>query len=107
MYSLHDFTHTGYVFAVQSGITVFCLLVYFVRCPPILCVILLDSVTVAACDCDPVGTENKGECDMRNDLANGLIAGKCKCKTNVGGTRCETCEMGYWDFTEDGCRGER
>lgn len=56
-----------------------------------------------ACDCDPTGTQNKGECDMRDDQASGLIAGKCKCKQNVGGSRCEKCEMGYWNFNEDGC----
>ncbi|KAF6030638.1 LanB1 [Bugula neritina] len=40
---------------------------------------------------------------MRSDPFNGLVAGRCKCKTNVGGSRCETCEAGYWNFTDDGC----
>ena len=59
-----------------------------------------------ACDCEPIGTQNNGECDMRNDPVNGLVAGKCKCKQNVGGTRCERCLTGYWSLTENGCIGK-
>lgn len=61
----------------------------------------------SACDCDPKGTQNSGECDMRDDPQNGVVAGRCKCKENVGGARCERCQVGYWDLTEDGCRGNR
>ena len=42
---------------------------------------------------------------MRNDPDNGLIAGRCKCKENVAGARCQRCEAGYWDLSMDGCRG--
>lgn len=54
-----------------------------------------------------MGTENNGECDMRNDPDNGLVAGRCKCKENVGGARCERCIAGYWDLSADGCRGKK
>ena len=43
---------------------------------------------------------------MRNDPDNGLIAGRCKCKENVAGARCQRCEAGYWDLSMDGCRGK-
>ena len=43
---------------------------------------------------------------MVTDKDNGLVAGRCKCKDNVGGTRCERCDPGFWNFVADGCEGE-
>ncbi len=60
------------------------------------------------CDCDPFGSTDGGICDSRTDPANDLISGRCHCKKNVEGRRCDTCKNGFWNFTEanpDGCQG--
>ncbi|XP_025834691.1 laminin subunit beta-1-like, partial [Agrilus planipennis] len=59
------------------------------------------------CDCDPVGSTDAGACDSTTDPINGLEAGKCHCKTNVEGRRCDYCKNGFWNFTSDnpdGCQ---
>lgn len=61
----------------------------------------------AACDCDPLGSLDGGICDSITDIANGLEAGKCHCKTNAEGRRCDTCKNGFWNFDSqnpDGCQ---
>lgn len=63
----------------------------------------------SACDCDPSGSVEEGICDSRTDPANDLVSGRCHCKTNVEGRRCDTCKNGYWNFTDsnpDGCQGK-
>lgn len=52
------------------------------------------------CDCDPAGSTDDGICDSRTDYINGLESGKCHCKVNVQGRRCDQCKNGYWNFTE-------
>lgn len=59
------------------------------------------------CDCDPRGSLDDGICDSRTDLANGLESGRCHCKTNVDGRRCDKCKNGFWNFNEtnpEGCQ---
>eukprot|EP00094_Tigriopus_californicus_P009037 TCALIF_08711-PA protein Name:"Similar to LanB1 Laminin subunit beta-1 (Drosophila melanogaster)" AED:0.08 eAED:0.08 QI:0/0.86/0.81/1/0.86/0.87/16/623/1807 len=59
------------------------------------------------CDCEPDGTIDGGLCDGRTDPEEGLLAGQCHCKTNVGGERCDRCMNGFWNFTldnPDGCQ---
>ncbi|GLH10959.1 Netrin-A [Gryllus bimaculatus] len=59
------------------------------------------------CDCDPRGSLDDGICDSRTDPANGLESGRCHCKTNVDGRRCDRCKNGFWNFQEsnpDGCQ---
>ncbi|XP_046407142.1 laminin subunit beta-1 isoform X2 [Ischnura elegans] len=59
------------------------------------------------CDCDPSGSLDEGICDSRTDLINGLESGRCHCKTNVDGRRCDRCKNGFWNFSEDnpdGCQ---
>ncbi|KAE8752609.1 hypothetical protein FOCC_FOCC000731 [Frankliniella occidentalis] len=59
------------------------------------------------CDCDPRGSVDEGICDSRSDPENGLEAGKCHCKPNVDGRRCDRCKNGFWNFDEnnaDGCQ---
>lgn len=61
-----------------------------------------------ACDCDPSGSLDDGICDSKTDLANGLESGRCHCKINVEGRRCDSCKNGFWSFSEsnpDGCQG--
>ncbi|KAI8440127.1 hypothetical protein MSG28_001532 [Choristoneura fumiferana] len=59
------------------------------------------------CDCDPQGTTDQEIlCDDETDLANNKTAGRCLCKTNVDGPRCDRCRDGYWNFdpfSPDGC----
>lgn len=60
----------------------------------------------AACDCDPRGSTDDGVCDSHTDPGNGLESGRCHCKANVDGRRCDRCKEGYWNFDEksiDGC----
>lgn len=53
-----------------------------------------------ACDCDPAGSQDGAICDSRTDPANGLISGRCHCKENVDGRRCDTCKNGFWNLNE-------
>lgn len=58
------------------------------------------------CDCDPTGAVDDGLCDPVTDLATSQEAGRCHCKTNVGGPRCDACKDGYWNFdvnNPEGC----
>ncbi|EDO39502.1 predicted protein [Nematostella vectensis] len=60
-----------------------------------------------ACNCDPTGGVNGGECEAKNDPAAGLVAGRCICKRNVGGVRCDRCKAGFFNLTTDnpdGCK---
>lgn len=43
---------------------------------------------VSACDCDPEGSIDGGSCDQTN--------GRCLCKENVGGERCDQCKPGFY-----------
>lgn len=64
-------------------------------------------ISFSACDCDPDGSLDGGICDSVSDEANNLIAGRCHCKKNVEGRRCDTCINGFWNFTNenpDGCQ---
>lgn len=59
-----------------------------------------------ACNCDPAGSENGGECASHTQGE--MVAGMCLCKRYVTGQRCDTCQDGYWELNEanpEGCRG--
>ncbi|XP_038213536.1 laminin subunit beta-1 [Zerene cesonia] len=60
-----------------------------------------------SCDCDPEGTTDKEIlCDDETDFANNKTAGRCLCKANVDGARCDRCKDGYWNFdpqNPEGC----
>ncbi|KAF5294829.1 hypothetical protein FQA39_LY00313 [Lamprigera yunnana] len=57
------------------------------------------------CDCDPHGSLDGGICDSTTDSVNEFEAGKCHCKTNVVGRRCDSCKNGYWNFTSSNPHG--
>lgn len=50
----------------------------------------------SACSCDPTGSVSK-ICDT--------LGGKCQCKPNVVGRRCDRCAPGTYGFDPEGCRG--
>ncbi|XP_068627747.1 laminin subunit beta-1 [Battus philenor] len=59
------------------------------------------------CDCDPEGTTDREVlCDDETDTTNNKTAGRCMCKTNIDGTRCDRCKDGFWNFdplNPEGC----
>ncbi|XP_071783632.2 laminin subunit beta-1 isoform X1 [Centroberyx gerrardi] len=66
-----------------------------------------DPRVCVACDCDPVGSLEGGVCDSHTDLDMGMIAGQCRCKANVKGTRCDYCKEGYYGLSQNdplGCQ---
>ena len=67
---------------------------------------LQDADMCVACDCDPDGTTNGGICDFETHPDKGTVAGKCHCKANVTGPRCDQCKPGYHSLSAnntDGC----
>ncbi|XP_075709792.1 laminin subunit beta-3 [Rhinoderma darwinii] len=44
-----------------------------------------------SCDCDPEGSVEGGSCNPMN--------GKCICKENIGGERCDQCKPGYYQLS--------
>ena len=63
-----------------------------------------------ACDCEPDGTTDGGDCDKETDEENDTVAGQCHCKENIDGIRCDKCKNGYWNFTVEnplGCQGKQ
>ncbi|OAD54662.1 Laminin subunit beta-1 [Eufriesea mexicana] len=59
------------------------------------------------CDCDLGGSLDDGICDSRTDPLSGDESGRCHCKANVEGRRCDRCKNGYWNFdieSPEGCQ---
>ncbi|KAG7235214.1 hypothetical protein INR49_030617, partial [Caranx melampygus] len=66
-----------------------------------------DPRVCVACDCDPVGSLEGGVCDSHTEPNMGMIAGQCRCKANVKGTRCDDCKEGYYGLSQNdplGCQ---
>ncbi|XP_054000952.1 laminin subunit beta-1 isoform X1 [Hylaeus anthracinus] len=57
------------------------------------------------CDCDLTGSLDDGICDSRTDPLSGDESGRCHCKTNVEGRRCDRCKNGYWNFDPENPEG--
>ncbi|XP_043944431.1 laminin subunit beta-4 isoform X2 [Protopterus annectens] len=59
------------------------------------------------CNCDPDGTLHGGICESQTDLELQTIAGRCPCKENVEGLRCDHCKSGYFGISDNdhlGCQ---
>ncbi|CAK9803904.1 Laminin subunit beta-1 [Anthophora quadrimaculata] len=59
------------------------------------------------CNCDNGGSLDDGICDSRTDPLSGDESGRCHCKANVEGRRCDRCKNGYWNFdpnNPEGCQ---
>ncbi|XP_064422528.1 laminin subunit beta-1 [Latimeria chalumnae] len=57
------------------------------------------------CDCDPVGSLDGGICDSHTDFNLRMLAGQCRCKENVKGTRCDSCKEGFYGLSENDPQG--
>ena len=69
----------------------------------------LKLLSFPACNCDSVGGVSGGECEGKYDPDAGLVAGRCICKKNVEGQRCNRCKPGFWNLRKsnpDGCEGD-
>jgi len=67
-----------------------------------------DPYACRPCGCDPKGSENGGICDSETNEDRNLVAGRCRCKTNIQGDMCDRCKNGFWDLSESnpqGCTG--
>lgn len=61
-----------------------------------------------ACDCDLGGSLDDGICDSITNPLTGGESGRCNCKANVEGRRCDRCKNGFWNFdpeNPEGCQG--
>uniref|UniRef100_A0A8C9U968 Laminin subunit beta 4 n=1 Tax=Serinus canaria TaxID=9135 RepID=A0A8C9U968_SERCA len=59
------------------------------------------------CNCAPEGTLPEGVCESRTDPALGTVAGRCPCKENVEGARCDKCKANYYGLSSSdplGCQ---
>uniref|UniRef100_A0A8D0HUR2 Laminin subunit beta 4 n=1 Tax=Sphenodon punctatus TaxID=8508 RepID=A0A8D0HUR2_SPHPU len=58
-----------------------------------------DPRACAPCDCDPEGTLHNGLCESQTDPVLGTIAGRCLCKENTEGARCDKCKPNYYGLS--------
>ncbi|TPP62359.1 Laminin subunit beta-1 [Fasciola gigantica] len=62
--------------------------------------------TCQPCNCHTDGTLYGGFCQQYTIPEQDLVAGRCLCKKNVGGEKCDRCKVGHWNFqatNPDGC----
>ncbi|XP_042191375.1 laminin subunit beta-4 [Callorhinchus milii] len=68
---------------------------------------LSDPATCVSCTCDPEGSLSNGLCESHSDPILNTVAGRCICKRNVEGTRCDQCKPGYFGLSAvdpEGCK---
>ncbi|VDK43423.1 unnamed protein product [Anisakis simplex] len=68
---------------------------------------ITDPYVCLPCECDKAGSLNDGICEGEEDPERGLVAGKCYCKSNVDGPRCDRCKNGFWSLQADDANGCR
>ncbi|XP_033880763.3 laminin subunit beta-4 isoform X1 [Acipenser ruthenus] len=64
-----------------------------------------DPYACIPCDCDPEGSLNNGMCESRTDPSSRTVAGRCICKENVEGVRCDRCKSGFFGISRDNPQG--
>ncbi|XP_064417542.1 laminin subunit beta-4 [Latimeria chalumnae] len=72
--------------------------------------LITDPQACISCNCDPEGTLSDGMCQAHTDPSLGMIAGRCLCKENVEGMRCDRCRSGHFRLRADdplGCQSCR
>ncbi|KAH8870413.1 Laminin subunit beta-1 [Schistosoma japonicum] len=63
-------------------------------------------LTCQPCNCHLDGTLYNNFCQQYTIPEQNTIAGRCICKKNVGGEKCDRCKVGFWNFqaeNPDGC----
>ncbi|KAG0716686.1 Laminin subunit beta-1 [Chionoecetes opilio] len=66
---------------------------------------LYDPEICQPCNCDSRGSVDSAICDSRSDPVGGLLAGRCHCKRQVDGLKCDRCKAGYWNFSSENPEG--
>uniref|UniRef100_A0A8B9D8V4 Laminin subunit beta-1 n=1 Tax=Anser cygnoides TaxID=8845 RepID=A0A8B9D8V4_ANSCY len=61
--------------------------------------VISDPHACLPCSCDPEGTLHNGMCESRTDPALGTVAGRCPCKENVEGDRCNRCRANHYGLS--------
>ncbi|XP_010130709.1 PREDICTED: laminin subunit beta-4, partial [Buceros rhinoceros silvestris] len=61
--------------------------------------VISDPQACLPCNCDPEGTLHDGMCESHTDPALGMVAGRCLCKENVEGVRCDKCRANYYGLS--------
>uniref|UniRef100_A0A8C3J6K5 Laminin subunit beta 4 n=1 Tax=Calidris pygmaea TaxID=425635 RepID=A0A8C3J6K5_9CHAR len=61
--------------------------------------VISDPQACLPCNCDPEGTLHNGVCESHTDPALGTVAGRCPCKENVEGVRCDKCRANYYGLS--------
>ncbi|NXU36754.1 LAMB4 protein, partial [Drymodes brunneopygia] len=67
--------------------------------------VISDPQACLPCSCDPAGTLHEGMCESRTDPALGTVAGRCPCKENVEGARCDKCRANYFGLSSSDAQG--
>lgn len=70
---------------------------------------LSNYMLILACNCHLDGTLYDNFCQQYTIPEQNTIAGRCICKKNVGGEKCDRCKVGFWNFqaeNPDGCEGK-
>ncbi|NXN39637.1 LAMB4 protein, partial [Rhinoptilus africanus] len=69
--------------------------------------VISDPQACLPCNCDPGGTLHNGICESGTDPVLGTVAGRCPCKENVEGVRCDKCRANYYRLSSSdplGCQ---
>ncbi|NXD94209.1 LAMB4 protein, partial [Chaetorhynchus papuensis] len=69
--------------------------------------VISDPQACLPCNCDPEGTLHEGACESHTDPTLGTVAGRCPCKENVEGARCDKCRANYYGLSSSdplGCQ---
>ncbi|CAL8096731.1 unnamed protein product [Calicophoron daubneyi] len=61
--------------------------------------------TCQPCNCHTAGTLHEGFCQQYTIPEQNSVAGRCLCKKNVGGDKCDRCKVGHWNFQADNPEG--